>query len=72
MNNEFNLGCCLIALAIIIGLAFLEALVVQLLWNWLAPLFWQTAPVLTYWQSFGICVLLSIVGSAFRSRVVSK
>ena len=64
-------GCFLIVL-ILIGLSFLEAWIVQLLWNWLAPIFWTTAPILTYWQAFGVCVLLSIIGSAFRSTTSSN
>ena len=61
---------CIGIIAILVVVSFLEALVVQLLWNWLAPIFWITAPILTYWQAFGVCILLSIIGSAFRS--VSK
>ena len=58
---------CIGIMAILVVVSFLEALVVQLLWNWLAPIFWATAPILTYWQAFGACILLSIIGSAFRS-----
>ena len=58
---------CIGIMAILVVVSFLEALVVQLLWNWLAPIFWATAPILTYWQAFGVCILLSIIGSAFRS-----
>ena len=58
---------CIGIMAILVVVSFLEALVVQLLWNWLAPIFWTAAPILTYWQAFGVCILLSIIGSAFRS-----
>ena len=61
---------CIGIMAILVVVSFLEALVVQLLWNWLAPIFWTAAPILTYWQAFGVCILLSIIGSVFRS--VSK
>ena len=64
MNNISTSGCIVVILVV---LSFLEAWVVQLLWNWLAPIFWTTAPILTYWQAFGACILLSIIGSAFRS-----
>ena len=67
MSNISTSGCIVVILVV---LSFLEAWVVQLLWNWLAPIFWATAPILTYWQAFGACILLSIIGSAFRS--VSK
>ena len=66
-NSDVNAGSCILALVLIVLLSFLEAWVVQLLWNWIAPIFWTTAPILTYWQAFGCCILLSIIGSAFRS-----
>ena len=69
MSNISTSGCIVI-MVILVVLSFLEAWVVQLLWNWLAPIFWATSPILTYWQAFGACILLSIIGSAFRS--VSK
>jgi len=67
--NDISTGGCIAIVVIIAALSFLEAWVVQLLWNWLAPIFWTTAPILTYWQAFGVCILLSIIGSAFRSTV---
>ena len=57
---------------IVIALSFLEAWGLQLLWNWLAPLFWKTAPILTYWQAFGCSVLLSIIGSAFKNHTTKS
>ena len=57
---------------IVIALSFLEAWGLQLLWNWLAPLFWKTAPILTYWQAFGCSVLLSIIGSAFKNHTIKS
>jgi hypothetical protein len=66
-NSDVSTGGCIVICVILAVLSFLEAWVVQLLWNWIAPIFWQTAPILTYWQAFGCCILLSIIGSAFRS-----
>lgn len=66
MSNIITSGCIVI-MVILVVLSFLEAWVVQFLWNWLVPIFWTTAPILTYWQAFGVCILLSIIGSAFRS-----
>lgn len=66
MSNISTSGC-IVVMVILVILSFLEAWIVQLLWNWLAPIFWTTAPILTYWQAFGVCILLSIIGSAFRS-----
>lgn len=59
-------------IVIVIALTFLEAWGLQLLWNWLAPLFWKTAPILTYWQAFGCSVLLSIIGSAFKNHTTKS
>ena len=61
MSNSTTSGC------IIVMIILIKALIVQFLWNWLVPIFWTTAPILTYWQAFGVCILLSIIGSAFRS-----
>ena len=58
---------CIGIMAILVVVSFLEALVVQLLWNWLAPIFWTAAPILTYWQVLGVCILLSIIKSILRS-----
>ena len=69
MSNISTSGC-IVVIVILVVLCFLEAWVVQLLWNWLAPIFWTAAPILTYWQAFGVCIVLSIIGSVFRS--VSK
>ena len=60
-------GAVIFVLLIVVAVIFIQAWVVQLLWNWLVPMFWTSAPILTYWQSFGCCVLLSIIGSYFRS-----
>lgn len=68
MSNIITSGCIVI-MVILVVLSFLEAWIVQLLWNWLVPIFWTTAPILTYWQAFGACILLSIIGSIFRSVI---
>ena len=69
-----NLGVvgCIFALILIVGFNFLVFWAFQELWNWLAPLFWSTAPILTYWQAFGCSVLLSIIGSAFKTHTTKS
>jgi len=57
---------CLLIFFIIIFFIFGEILVLQYLWNWLAPLFWQSAPILTFWQTFGIIMLFNIIGSMLK------
>lgn len=61
------LASCLGILIIICIFSLLGGYILMLLWNWLAPLFWTSAPVLTFWQAWGISVLLSIIGNKFRS-----
>lgn len=58
---------CMIILIILICCLTLEPLILMLLWNWLAPIFWTSAPELTFWQSLGICILLSIIGGFFKT-----
>lgn len=59
---------CIFVLAIFILCMAFTPFVFMLLWNWLVPIFWSNAPILTFWQSFGIVVLLSIIGSFFRKK----
>ena len=56
---------CLLALVIIVALAVFEGWIFMLLWNWLVPMFWTTAPILTIWQSVGILLLINIIGKLF-------
>ena len=63
---------CLFLLIVIVLLSFLEGWILMILWNWLAPIFWTSAPELSYWQAMGIMLLLSIIGSFFRSSSSSK
>jgi len=51
----------LVASAIV---SFVLALIWMWCWNYLVPVL--GLPILTYWQSFAICILLSIVGSFFK------
>ena len=59
---------CFITLLLCILLGAFGGLAFMLLWNWLAPLFWTAAPVLTFWQAWGVCILLSWIGSFFRNK----
>ena len=54
------LGVTILALGIAFGMFCLKAWVVMLLWNWaIVSLF--NAPVLSFWVSFGVCLLASIL-----------
>ena len=43
---------CFITLLLCILLGAFGGWVFMLLWNWLVPLFWTAAPVLTFWQAW--------------------
>lgn len=64
---KYTFFSCLIIGLIIAAIDFLIFWGFQELWNWLVPLFWKTAPILTYWQAAGVVILLEIVGSFFKS-----
>ena len=49
-------GC----LAIVFGLSCLQAWLVMLLWNWVAVSLFG-APTLSFWVSFGLCWLCSLL-----------
>ena len=52
-------------LAIAFGCVCFEAWLGMLIVNWVAGLF-GSAWTITFWQSFGACILLSFVGRYFR------
>ncbi len=52
-------------LAIAFGCICLEAWLGMLIINWVVGLF-GGAWTITFWQSFGVCVLLGFVGGFFR------
>lgn len=66
-DSSFTWAACLIALVIAVAVGALGAFVVMYLWNWLAPLFWAGAPILGFWQTWGVLILISIIASLFKS-----
>ena len=54
---------CIIATLVLVLMAAVEGLIVSLLWNWIAPLFWSGAPILTIWQGFGLLLLINLLFS---------
>lgn len=59
---------CFVTLILCILFGAFGGWIFMLLWNWLAPLFWAAAPQLTFWQAWGVCILLSWIGSFFRNK----
>lgn len=70
MNDSLFTSCvgCVITLFIIIGIGAICGYVFMFLWNWLAPLFWVSAPILSFWQAWGCMILLNLIFSRFKSK----
>lgn len=64
----------IIILALVIGaiVNFPVAGVVYLLYKLVILALFPTLPVVTFWQMYGITILLSIVGSFFKSSTIVK
>ena len=59
---------CISIIIILLIILFIEAWVLQISWNTIGPIFWKSAPILTYIQSIYICILLSTIGSFFKHK----
>ena len=62
---------CLVAILVIalaFGIICAEAGIGMLIFNWVMGLF-NCAFTITFWQSFGVCILLSFIGGFFRTTV---
>lgn len=59
-----------IGIAILVGLGiFLLGYAVMGLWNWLMPILFPGAAILTYWQAMGLLALCKILfGGGFKGR----
>jgi hypothetical protein len=70
-ENKDDAGCgiyiliIIIAIAIAFGLSCLYAWLGMLLWNWVMPMIWAGAPVMTFWPMWG---LLELCGLLFKSH----
>lgn len=67
-DNVKKVLAFIIALIIAIGLYALITWGVQSLWNWIAPLFWNNAPILTFWQTLGVMLLVMIFAGFFSNN----
>lgn len=61
-----KIGFALGVICLVCALSAVVPALVTLSWNYVAPVFWPAAPVLTFWVSFVIVFLLGIVGRLFR------
>ena len=60
-------GCIFITIILVI-LLFIEVWIIQISWNVVGPIFWKSAPILTYIQSVYICILLGTIGLFFKRK----
>ena len=78
LNKNDNDGCAaiiiafIIVLAIAIGLSFFFAWIGMLLWNWVMPIIWASAPVMTFWPMLGLIELCSILFKSHNFNIGSK
>ena len=59
----------IICVAFAIGFSFLGVWVIMLLLNWAFGLF-GLGLVLTYWQTYGLCFLITLLGKLFHGNKV--
>lgn len=59
---------CITEIITLVIILFIEAWVLQISWNVVGPIFWKSAPILTYIQSVYMCILLSTIGSFFKHK----
>lgn len=57
----------IIAIPFIIGCSALGAYIFMLLWNWALVGIFPAVPVLEFYRAWGLTILLSIIGSFFKS-----
>jgi hypothetical protein len=57
----------IIAIPLAIGFSAFGAYVFMLLWNWALVGIFPAVPVLEFYKAWGLTILLSIIGSFFKS-----
>lgn len=66
--KSYKINGCIFTTIILVILLFIEAWIIQTSWNVVGPIFWKSAPIITYIQSLYICILLSTIGLLFRRK----
>lgn len=69
MKTLKRLGVVGGVVVICFGIYALYAWAVQALWNWIVPIFWTSAPILTYWEAVGVTLLLTLISGCFRMTI---
>lgn len=60
------IGLVLLVFALAFGISCLYAWIGMLLWNWIIPILWAEAPVMTFWPMWGLVELCSIL---FKTKI---
>ena len=63
-----NVFLILLVALMVVAFSALGGLIVMFVFNLVAPIFWATAPVLTFFQGWGLSVALTILGGFFRGK----
>ena len=69
MKTLKRLGVVFGVVVLYFGIYAIYAWAVQALWNWIVPIFWTSAPILTYWEAVGVTLLLTLIGGFFKTTV---
>ena len=66
--KDSKVSGCISTIITLVIILFIEAWVLQISWNVIGPIFWKSAPILTYIQSVYICILLGTIGLLFKRK----
>ena len=66
--KSYKINGCIPVIIILVILLFIEAWIIQTSWNIVGPIFWKSAPILTYIQSVYVCILLGTIGLLFKRK----
>lgn len=74
-DKKYHVGCgiyiliIIFAIALAFGVSCLYAWLGMLLWNWVMPIIWASAPVMTFWPMWG---LLELCGILFKPHNINN
>lgn len=71
INKMYTFLGIVLALVLVFAVFCFESWLGMVIINWVAELFLLNFEI-TFWQAFGLCVLLSFIGGFFKSTSSSK
>ena len=77
-DKKDDIGCLgviamvLLVLAFAFGISCLYAWIGMLLWNWVMPMIWASAPVMEFWPMWGLLELCSILFKTHSTSTTSN